>query len=102
MTSRPRPPGVLRRTATAAAAGALALAGAIALPAAPAQADTTAKGDVIANLWEWNWDSIASECTNVLGPANGHEPLVHDGRGERLRDRRHLEVIPAQQLALPE
>ncbi|MFE8943565.1 carbohydrate-binding module family 20 domain-containing protein [Streptomyces sp. NPDC007856] len=67
--SRHRPPGVLRRTATAAAAGALALAGAIALPATPAQAGTTAKGDVIANLWEWNWDSIASECTNVLGPA---------------------------------
>ncbi|MGW0209196.1 carbohydrate-binding module family 20 domain-containing protein [Streptomyces sp. NPDC003233] len=35
----------------------------------PAQAGTTAKGDVIANLWEWNWDSIASQCTNVLGPA---------------------------------
>ncbi|MFJ9866230.1 carbohydrate-binding module family 20 domain-containing protein [Streptomyces sp. NPDC101165] len=67
--SRHHPPGVLRRTATAAAAGALALAGAIALPATPARADTTAKGDVIANLWEWNWDSVASECTNVLGPA---------------------------------
>ncbi|MFF4904145.1 carbohydrate-binding module family 20 domain-containing protein [Streptomyces sp. NPDC001260] len=67
--SRHRPPGVLRRTATAVAAGTLALAGAVALPAADAHADTTAKGDVIANLWEWNWDSIASECTNVLGPA---------------------------------
>ncbi|MEU6554781.1 carbohydrate-binding module family 20 domain-containing protein [Streptomyces sp. NPDC046915] len=67
--SRHRPPGVVRRTATAAVAGALALAGAVALPATPAQADTTAKGDVIANLWEWNWDSIASECTDVLGPA---------------------------------
>ncbi|MEU1402470.1 carbohydrate-binding module family 20 domain-containing protein [Streptomyces sp. NPDC005728] len=66
---RHRPPGLFRRTATAAAAGALALAGAIALPATPAQADTTAKGDVIANLWEWNWDSIATECTNILGPA---------------------------------
>jgi alpha-amylase len=70
MTTRHRPPGVLRRrTAGALAAGALALAGVIALPPSPAQADTTAKGDVIANLWEWNWDSIASECTNVLGPA---------------------------------
>ncbi|ALV36102.1 carbohydrate-binding module family 20 domain-containing protein [Streptomyces sp. CdTB01] len=67
--SRHRPPGVFRRTATAVAAGTLALAGAVALPAADAHADTTAKGDVIANLWEWNWDSIASECTNVLGPA---------------------------------
>jgi alpha-amylase len=26
-------------------------------------------GDVIANLFEWNWNSIASECTNHLGPA---------------------------------
>ena len=65
-----RPPGVFRRrTASAVAAGALALAGAVALPAASAHADTTAKGDVIANLWEWNWNSVASECTNVLGPA---------------------------------
>jgi alpha-amylase len=69
MTTRHRPPGVLRRTAGALAAGALAPAGVIALPASPAQADTTAKGDVIANLWEWNWNSIASECTNILGPA---------------------------------
>ncbi|MEU6259774.1 carbohydrate-binding module family 20 domain-containing protein [Streptomyces sp. NPDC047043] len=66
---RHRPPGALRRTAGAVAAGALALAGAVALPVTSAHADTTAKGDVIANLWEWNWDSIASECTNVLGPA---------------------------------
>jgi alpha-amylase len=51
------------------AAGALALAGVVALPAQSAQADTAAKGDVIANLWEWNWDSVAKECTDVLGPA---------------------------------
>lgn len=25
-------------------------------------------GDVIANLFEWNWNSVAAECTNVLGP----------------------------------
>jgi alpha-amylase len=25
--------------------------------------------DVIANLFEWNWNSVARECTNVLGPA---------------------------------
>ncbi|MGM0355042.1 carbohydrate-binding module family 20 domain-containing protein [Streptomyces sp. ECR3] len=70
MTTPHRPPGgLIRRLSTAAAAGALALAGAVALPAAPAQADTTAKKDVIANLWEWNWKSIAKECTDVLGPA---------------------------------
>ncbi|MFD5539873.1 carbohydrate-binding module family 20 domain-containing protein [Streptomyces sp. NPDC127079] len=69
MTTRHRPPGVFRRSAGALAAGALALAGLIALPVPAAQADTTAKGDVIANLWEWNWNSVAKECTDVLGPA---------------------------------
>ncbi|MCX4761460.1 alpha-amylase family glycosyl hydrolase [Streptomyces sp. NBC_01275] len=68
MTIGPRPPSVLQRTATAAAAAALALAGVIALPAAPAHADATTSGDVIANLWEYNWNSVASECTDVLGP----------------------------------
>lgn len=24
---------------------------------------------VMANLWEWNWNSVARECTDVLGPA---------------------------------
>ncbi|MGW4563458.1 carbohydrate-binding module family 20 domain-containing protein [Streptomyces sp. NPDC004561] len=67
--SRHQSRGLLRRSASAAAVGALTLAGIVTLPAAPAQAGTTAKGDVIANLWEWNWDSIASECTDVLGPA---------------------------------
>lgn len=68
MTTGHRPPGTLRRTAGALTAGALALAGLIALPAAPAQADTTAKGDVIASLWEGKWNSIAPGCTDVLGP----------------------------------
>jgi len=67
--NRHHPPGVLQRTARLAAASALALAGAIALPTASAHADPTRKGDVIANLWEWNWDSVASECKDVLGPA---------------------------------
>ncbi|MFC4498881.1 MULTISPECIES: carbohydrate-binding module family 20 domain-containing protein [Streptomyces] len=60
-----------RRTARAVAAAALAFAGATALPAATAHADVTTSGDVIANLWEYNWNSVASECTNVLGP-NGY------------------------------
>ncbi|MCH0565012.1 carbohydrate-binding module family 20 domain-containing protein [Streptomyces sp. MUM 2J] len=68
MTKAALSTGLLRRAASATAAGALALAGAIALPASPAQADTTTSGDVIANLWEWNWNSIAAECTDVLGP----------------------------------
>ncbi len=27
--------------------------------------------NVLANLWEWNWPSVARECTDVLGP-NGY------------------------------
>ncbi|QNP73074.1 alpha amylase C-terminal domain-containing protein [Streptomyces roseirectus] len=71
--NRHHPPGVphrtLHRTLRLTAASALALAGVVALPAASAHADPTRKGDVIANLWEWNWDSVAAECTDVLGPA---------------------------------
>ena len=33
-----------------------------------AHASSSNGGDVIANLFEWNWTSVASECTNVLGP----------------------------------
>ncbi|AUG76232.1 alpha-amylase [Kitasatospora sp. MMS16-BH015] len=36
-------------------------------PAAHAAA-TPNGGDVIANLFEWNWPSVANECTTVLGP----------------------------------
>jgi alpha-amylase len=35
---------------------------------APAAASPPGDHDVIANLFEWNWPSVASECTNVLGP----------------------------------
>jgi alpha-amylase len=28
-----------------------------------------AQRDVVANLFEWNWPSVARECTDVLGPA---------------------------------
>ena len=33
-----------------------------------AQASASNGGDVIANLFEWNWTSVATECTGVLGP----------------------------------
>ena len=32
-------------------------------------APLAAGDDVIANLWSWNWTSVAAECTDVLGPA---------------------------------
>lgn len=51
------------------AAGALAAGVLVPLAfAGAAQASTPNGGDVVANLFEWNWTSVASECTNVLGP----------------------------------
>jgi alpha-amylase len=63
-----------RKLRILAAAGALALAGGItAFAIVPANAsDTHHHGrvhDVSANLWEWNWPSVAKECTTVLGPS---------------------------------
>ncbi len=71
---------VARRLKVAAGAAALLLTGALtALAVGPAQAQSTGRHsadhgvrqvrDVQANLWEWNWNSVAAECTNVLGPA---------------------------------
>jgi alpha-amylase len=38
--------------------------------ASPASAGAkTTTHDVLANLFEWNWGSVARECTSVLGPA---------------------------------
>ncbi|HEX4817623.1 MAG TPA: carbohydrate-binding module family 20 domain-containing protein [Nonomuraea sp.] len=37
--------------------------------AAPAQAAPPGDKDVIANLWSWNWTSVARECADHLGPA---------------------------------
>lgn len=40
-----------------------------AVAAAPRPADTgVPNGDVIANLWSWNWRSVAAECTGHLDP----------------------------------
>ena len=33
--------------------------------------------DVIIQMFEWNWDSIALECTEFIGPA-GPYPKIHD------------------------
>ncbi|HEV3172997.1 MAG TPA: carbohydrate-binding module family 20 domain-containing protein [Actinocrinis sp.] len=63
----------MRRHPGRSLAAAAALVAATAVPvglvsaAAPAQASSPAK-DVTANLFMWNWTSVASECTNVLGP----------------------------------
>jgi len=66
----------LRRTAVLVAAALTASLG-LAAPtadgavpaAAAAKAGGTQEPGVTANLWEWNWRSVAKECTDVLGPA---------------------------------
>lgn len=64
----------LRRTAVLAAAALTASLG-LATPAADGAVSATARAGrtqepgVTANLWEWNWPSVARECTDVLGPA---------------------------------
>ncbi|MFE0464730.1 carbohydrate-binding module family 20 domain-containing protein [Kitasatospora sp. NPDC058965] len=64
-----RPAPGRRTRAGLVAAGAL-LAGSV-LPLSlqgTAHASAPNGGDVIANLFEWNWPSVASECGSVLGP----------------------------------
>ncbi|MBO2448816.1 alpha amylase C-terminal domain-containing protein [Actinomadura barringtoniae] len=56
------------------AALALATLAAAPTPATAAVRTATAvatqpNGDAVANLWEWNWRSVTSECTDRLGPA---------------------------------
>lgn len=63
----------MRRHPGRSLAAAAALVAAAAVPlglvgaAAPARAAAPAK-DVTANLFMWNWTSVAAECANILGP----------------------------------
>jgi alpha-amylase len=69
--------GTIVAAVLALTAGAGGSAAAAPDPSAPTDSATNSsrggshnqRGDVIANLWEWNWASIAKECTTVLGPA---------------------------------
>ncbi|QMU69512.1 alpha-amylase [Streptacidiphilus sp. P02-A3a] len=71
-TTLPRP--THRRAWRTAVAAAALIAGScvpIALQSTAHATETTGGGnggDVIANLFEWNWPSVAAECTDVLGP----------------------------------
>ncbi|WP_419704911.1 alpha-amylase [Promicromonospora sp. NFX87] len=73
MMRRPNAPRRLLATLTTfAAALTLGLVATTATPAVePARAATPAHGDgdVILNMFQWTWDSVAAECTNVVGPA---------------------------------
>ncbi|MEO6703165.1 MAG: alpha-amylase family glycosyl hydrolase, partial [Jatrophihabitantaceae bacterium] len=50
--------------------GALTLAGSDTVSASPRMGGHPHQiaGNVVANLFEWNWKSVANECTTVLGP----------------------------------
>ncbi|MFJ4473831.1 carbohydrate-binding module family 20 domain-containing protein [Streptomyces xanthochromogenes] len=90
-TTAPLRIGRRRASAGLLAAGAL-LAGAI-LPVAfqgTAHAATANGGDVIANLFEWNWKSVGQECTTVLGPKGyGAVQVAPPGDSIRLSDGTH-------------
>ncbi|MEU0332802.1 alpha-amylase family protein [Streptomyces sp. NPDC006193] len=58
-----------RRTLPAAAAIALAAAATIGMNPTNAEAAPPGAKDVTAVLFEWNFSSVAKECTRVLGPA---------------------------------
>ncbi len=69
----------IRRFPVAIACAVLAAAGLVSLSLAgsaqgspsiaPASANAAgSQHDVVANLFEWNWTSVANECTTVLGP----------------------------------
>ncbi|WFE40809.1 carbohydrate-binding module family 20 domain-containing protein [Micromonospora sp. WMMD998] len=69
---RPHPRGragrLLLAAALVAAGGAAVVAAAT--TATPARAATVLNdSEVTANLWEWNWTSVAAACTDHLGPA---------------------------------
>ncbi|GAB3618925.1 carbohydrate-binding module family 20 domain-containing protein [Glutamicibacter endophyticus] len=61
--------GKLSRRLASVAAGAALLA--TPLVGVPAQAATPANDgkDVVLNLFQWNWNSVADECTSTIGPA---------------------------------
>ncbi|QNK81890.1 alpha-amylase family protein [Nakamurella sp. PAMC28650] len=67
--------GASTRTAVGNASTSTAVGGATsagtAARATPAHPGRSLSKDVIANLFEWNWRSVTTECTHVLGP-NGY------------------------------
>ncbi|NDU73135.1 alpha-amylase [Actinomadura sp. DSM 109109] len=74
MSANDAPRARVPRRRSLLAAGLLVLAGtapaAALLPDRPARAAASLNaGDVTANLWEWNWPSVAAACTDHLGPA---------------------------------
>ncbi|SCL72117.1 carbohydrate-binding module family 20 domain-containing protein [Micromonospora peucetia] len=70
--ARSKPPLRVRilRLLLAVAVVASGVTPAVVTAAAPAHAAVALNdSEVTANLWEWNWNSVAAACTNHLGPA---------------------------------
>ncbi|HEY0215791.1 MAG TPA: carbohydrate-binding module family 20 domain-containing protein [Cellulomonas sp.] len=74
----PARPHRLRRVAAAAIALVLGASGllAAAVPAtataptpSPVVTSPNGRGNVVLNLFQWTWDSVAAECTSTIGPA---------------------------------
>ncbi|SBT46663.1 carbohydrate-binding module family 20 domain-containing protein [Micromonospora narathiwatensis] len=65
---RSRPTRLLLAVALV-AAGATPVVAAAATPTPARAAVNLNDSEVTANLWEWNWTSVAAACTNHLGPA---------------------------------
>ncbi|MEU4836401.1 carbohydrate-binding module family 20 domain-containing protein [Streptosporangium sp. NPDC023615] len=61
-----KPYRVIVTTVLSALAGATVLVPAVL--SSPAQATPPTPGPIV-KLWSWNWNSVARECTDVLGPA---------------------------------
>jgi alpha-amylase len=59
---------VVLGAAAATAAALITAAGVVQASAGPSN-NTGSAHDVVANLFEWNWPSVAKECTTVLGPS---------------------------------
>jgi alpha-amylase len=59
---------VVAATTTAVLSAALLAVGVVRTQQADASAATPGAKDVIVHLFEWPWASVASECTNTLGP----------------------------------
>ena len=76
-TMRSRVRKGLGRLALALSTAALVAAGGLSsapVPAAATPPDSSvsadgSNGNVIMNLFQWNWDSVAAECTSTIGPA---------------------------------
>lgn len=65
---------------------------------APDELLITRPPDVIAQMFEWDWDSVAAECTNFLGPA-GYGFVQGESNGPRIFPRLNCWMSPSEPCA---